>query len=513
MQESNKARANHGVNGRWQPAGGAPRKSLRMQTVIYWVRRELRLTDNLALNAAAQAARNIVPVYILSGWQREHHWTGPNRQEFLCACLESLAKNLAAHGGRLIIRCGEAADELEKLAKETGAEAIYYNLGPDPFARQAEGRVGEMAARLGIKVSAHQDVALHAEDELLSGAGEPYRVFSPYFKAWSKLPKPAVGPRLAKLHTPEGIRSLPLPDLAHWKLRSEGADLIAAGERAARQRLADFVNTRGSIHRYKVGRTELTGPTTSRFSQDLRWGLLSIREIYHACRELADELDLAGRESVEKFIAELAWRDFYFQVLFHYPHVLDDDFSPATRGLPWRTAQSDPKLFDRWCEGTTGFPIVDAGMRQLSALGYMHNRLRMIVAMFLTKDLRIYWRDGEAFFMRKLVDGEIANNNGGWQWSAGTGADAAPYFRVQNPWTQSERFDPNGDYIRQWVPELRDVPPGRLHMPLATKGLRLAKDYPPPMLDHSVERDETLAMFKSHRAYQATGKTELRETE
>lgn len=480
--------------------------------MIYWFRRELRLTDNTALNAAAQAGDSVVPVYILSQWRRKHRWVGANRQEFLCACLESLDKNLAVHGGRLIIRCGEAAAELEKLARETGAEAIYYNLGPDPFGRQAERQVGEMAGRLGLKVFASRDVAMHAGDELLSGAGEPYRVFSPYFRAWSKLPKPAVGGRVGIIDTPRQIKSLPLPGLAHWKLQSEGANLIEAGERAARQRLKRFVGARGGIRRYKVGRTELCGPTTSRFSQDLRWGLLSIREIYHTCRALADDLDPSGRESVEKFIAELAWRDFYFQVLDHFPHVLDDDFSPATRGLPWRNAADHVKIFDRWCEGTTGFPIVDAGMRQLSASGYMHNRLRMIVAMFLTKDLRVYWRDGEAFFMRKLVDGEIASNNGGWQWSAGTGADAAPYFRVQNPWTQSERFDPNGEYIREWVPELRDVPPGRLHVPLAA-GLRLAKDYPPPMLDHTAERDEVLAMFKAHHAGRATGKTGLREVE
>lgn len=483
-----------------------------MQTVIHWFRRDLRLTDNTALNAAAQTGAQVVTVFILSEWKGQHRWVGPNRQEFLCACLESLAKNLEAHGGKLIVRCGPAERELEKLARETKAEAVFYNQDPDPFGRGVETRVEEMAARLGIRASSHQDVAMHARDELLSGAGEPYRVYSPYFKAWTKLPKPPVGPRVGKLHTPAGIKSLPLPTLAHWKLKSEGTKIIEAGERAARDRLAAFVNPKGGVVRYAVGRTELVGPTTTRFSQDFRWGLLSIREVHQRCQELLEELSPEGRESVQKLVSELAWRDFYFQILYHFPHVLDDDFSPATRGLPWRSETDHAEPFARWCEGRTGFPIVDAGMRQLSALGYMHNRLRMITAMFLTKDLRISWQDGEAFFMRKLVDGEIANNNGGWQWSAGTGADAAPYFRVQNPWTQSQRFDPNGDYIREWVPELRDVPPGRLCVPLA-RGLRLAKDYPPPMLDHATERDKTLAMFKAHRAYAATGKTELREEE
>ena len=240
------------------------------------------------------------------------------------------------------------------------------------------------------------------------------------------------------------------------------------------------------------------GQTTSRFSQDLRWGLLSVREVYHRCRASAKEPDAPGRTHIEKFLGEIAWRDFNFQVLYHFPNVLDEEYNSAMRGLPWRRAADRADDFARWCEGRTGFPIVDAGMRQLSALGFMHNRLRMITSMFLTKDLRIHWRDGEAFFMRKLVDGEIASNNGGWQWSAGTGADAAPYFRIQNPWSQSLRFDPNGDFIRAWVPELRDTPPGRLHDPLAT-GLRLEKDYPPPMLDHARERDLALAMFRQHR--------------
>lgn len=470
-----------------------------MKTAIHWFRRDLRLTDNTALNAAAGSAEEIVPVYILSDWKGSHHWVGPNRQEFLCACLVSLSKNLEAIGGRLLIRCGPTERELEKLIAETGASAIFYNRDPDPFGRAVEDKLDALGKRLGVTISAHQDVALHERDALVSGAGLPYRVYSPYFRAWSKLPKPAVGPRLKRLVTPSGPSSLPLPDLSHWRLQSEGTRIIEAGERAARKRLTEFIQPRGGGSRYAVGRTELSGRTTSRFSQDLRWGLLSVREIYHRCRALAAELDKGGQESVEKFIGEIAWRDFYFQILYHFPNVLDDDFSPAMRGLPWRQAGDHAERFARWCDGTTGFPIVDAGMRQLSALGYMHNRLRMITSMFFTKDLRFYWRDGEAFFMRKLVDGEIASNNGGWQWSAGTGADAAPYFRIQNPWTQSERFDPNGDYIREWVPELRDVPPGRLHVPLAP-GLRLAKDYPPPMLDHNRERDLTLAMFKRHRA-------------
>ena len=481
-----------------------------VKTAIHWFRRDLRLSDNTALNAAAQAAANVVAVYILSDWKTRHHWTGPNRQEFLCACLGSLAKNLAASGGRLIIRHGAADAVLEQLAAETGAETIFFNRDPDPFGRAMEAKIETMAKRRGLAVHACQDIGLHERDELVSGTGTTYRAYAPYFKAWSKRAKPPVGPRLRRLQTPPDVRSDELPTLAHWNLASDGARLVAAGEKAARQRLRAFLGAGGGAASYAERRSTPAGQTTSRFSQDLRWGLLSIRELYHACRDGADQGDPGVRASLEKFLGELAWRDFNFQVLYHFPNVLDEAYNPVMRDLPWRRAADQPETFARWCEGRTGFPIVDAGLRQLAATGFMHNRLRMITSMFFTKDLRMDWRDGESFFMQKLVDGEIASNNGGWQWSAGTGADAAPYFRIQNPWTQSERFDPQGDFIHEWVPELRDVPFGRLHVPLALSGLRLEKEYPPPMVDHSAERDRTLEMFRDHRAAQNTAKSELR---
>jgi deoxyribodipyrimidine photo-lyase len=473
-------------------------QAIHLKTSIHWFRRDFRLTDNASLSAAAHAAEHVVPVYILSMWKQKHHWTGPNRQEFLCGCLRALAADLQAIGGRLIIRAGDAEEELEKLLIETKAEAIHCQRDPDPFGRALEQKVAAMARKRGVAFQAHPGVAMHERDEVLTGAGEPYRVYSPYAKAWEKLPKPPPGPRVRQLTTPAEVPSLPLPELSRWGLRSEGTSISAPGEAAARQRLATFLSDAGGIGRYAAERNIPHGATTSRFSQDLRWGLLSIREIYGRCQALLLEVDAKGRDSLLKFGRELAWREFYLQILHHYPDVLRDDFNPATRGLPWRTAADEPAAFARWCEGKTGFPMVDAGMRQLARLGFMHNRLRMITAMFLTKDLRIHWRDGEAFFMRKLVDGEIANNNGGWQWSAGTGADAAPYFRIQNPWTQGRRFDPQGEFIKEFVPELRAVPAEALHQPPAP-GAQLAADYPPPTLDHAAARDETLDMFRARK--------------
>lgn len=475
-----------------------PRPALcRLQTAIHWFRRDLRVHDNTALLAACEAAENVVPVYLVSDWKRQHPWTGAVRQEFLCGCLAELEGNVAKLGGRLIFRTAERADEaLDALLAETGAQAVFFNRDPDPYGIAMEERVAALARRRGAEVFACQDVGIHERDELRTGTGNVYRVYGPYSRAWLKLDKPGVGGTPARLQTPPGIASEPAPTPAHWELVPSGATTVEAGETAARARLERFLDQ--AVHTYATDRDAPGSDRSSRISQDLRWGLLSAREVFHRCHALSrdDRLPVGARESVGRYVGEIAWRDFYFQILFHFPEVLDAEFNPAMRGLPWRPAEGNED-YRRWTRAETGFPVVDAGMRQLAATGFMHNRVRMIVAMFLTKDLRVHWREGERWFNQHLVDGEIASNNGGWQWSAGTGADAAPYFRIQNPWTQSGRHDPRGDYIRRWLPELKDVPAKRLHEPPAP-GAPLTRGYPLPMVDHSAERDRTLAMFKRH---------------
>lgn len=464
--------------------------------VIHWFRRDFRITDNTALSAAVKAGEEVVPVYIASGWKGSHDWTGPARQEFLCGSLASLAKNLEAIGGRLIIRRGDAVAELEKLAEETGATAIFANRDPDPFGRAVEAGLETMVKKRGISLSLHKDACIHEQDEVLTGQGTVFRVFTPYSKAWFGLPKPAPGPAIKKLTTPAGIASLPLPQLSDWGLASV-ATIPEPGERAARERLKKF--TAGPITRYGETRDIPSVAGTSQLSQDLRFGLISPRQIYAAAKKEEGGLLPEGRKSVMKYLAEIVWREFYMQLLWHYPELLDQEFNPTWRGMEWPGLPGCADAFDRWCAGMTGFPIVDAAMRQLAATGWMHNRARMITAMFLTKDLHLDWRLGEAFFMRSLVDGEIASNNGGWQWSAGTGADAAPYFRIQNPWSQTKRYDPEGRYIRQWIPELRDVSPASLLEPPAD-ARPIAPGYPAPMLDHSAERDRTMELFARHKA-------------
>jgi deoxyribodipyrimidine photo-lyase len=463
------------------------------RTVLHWFRRDLRLTDNTALHHASAAADQVIPVYILSDWQQQHGWTGPNRQHFLCGCLDSLAKNLATLGSRLILRSGAAEAELERLIRETHAEALYFNRDYDPFGRATEQRVQQLCARLGIPCHSYQDSVLHEPDAVLTGSAQPYRVYTPYSKNWLNLPKTAPQGRITALGPAAGdsIASLPPPTLAQWQLPACTAQIPAPGERAARDRLKHFIAT-GILDGYGQQRNTPAGQTTSLLSQDLRFGLLSIRELYQRCMAAGRP---AIQASLQTYVKELAWREFYIAILWHYPHVLAEEFAPDWSGLPWPGTDAD---FQRWANGTTGFPIVDAGMRQLLQTGLMHNRLRMITAMFLTKDLHCDWRLGEAFFMQQLVDGEIASNNGGWQWSAGTGADAAPYFRIQNPWLQSVRFDPAGEYIKQWVPELKHVPAALLHEP-PKGGQSLAKDYPLPMVEHATERARCLAIFAKHK--------------
>jgi deoxyribodipyrimidine photo-lyase len=462
---------------------------------LHWHRRDLRISDNTALHHAAAASAGVVPVYILSEWKGGHLWTGEKRQAFLGRSLESLAKNLESVGGRLTVRCGPAELELENLAKETGADAIFYNRDPDPFGQEAEKRVQAMAARLGIACHDHHDVTLHGPDEVLTQDGKPYRVYTPYSKNWLSLGKHEPLPKPRALHTPAGIPSLPLPTNAHWGLAEPAADLVEAGERAAHQRLKAAISER--LAAYGETRDFPAVAGTSRLSQDLRFGLLSPRTIYAKTAEaMAKTRSAPARSGMEKFIKELAWREFYMAILRHFPNVLEEEFNPDWRGLWW--AEPDEK-FEAWKQGRTGFPIVDAGMRELLATGHMHNRVRMITAMFLTKDLHIDWRLGEQHFLQHLVDGEIASNNGGWQWSAGTGADAAPYFRIQNPWTQARRYDPDAIYMKRWLPELAKVPVDALFAP-PKDGRPIAPGYPLPCVDHATERDRTLAIFKKHRA-------------
>lgn len=466
-----------------------------MDHIIHWFRRDLRITDNSSLTAAVEEGDEVIPVYILSEWKKDHAWTGAARQEFLCDSLSSLSQNIESIGGRLIIRQGDAVDQLLRLAAEVKATSIFFNRDPDPVGRATEKKLLAKAQEQGIAVKFFNDVFLHEPHEVLTQAGTPFRIFTPYSRAWSRLSKPMPSGILRKIKTPLGIFSQPLPTLAHWGLKNHTA-ILSGGEKAAQARLKKFIS--GGLFQYGATRDMMGEEGTSHLSQDLRWGLLSLRQVYAAAIKLKEKASLDERASLQKFINELIWREFALQLLWHFPEVLEVEFNPIWRKMLWPGLNDQPDALQQWKEGMTGFPIVDAAMRQLAATGTMHGRARMITAMFLTKDLHLDWREGERFFMQSLIDGEIASNNMGWQWSAGTGADAAPYFRIQNPWTQTKSYDPEGIYIKRWVPELKNIP-AKLFFKPPTAGTSLAKNYPLPIVDHGEERNHTLDFFAEHR--------------
>ncbi len=463
------------------------------RTVIHWFRRDFRIADNTSLHAATKTGLPVIPVYFLSQWRGVHAWTGPKRQHFLCENLRSLEKNLETLDGRLIVRCEDPVEGLERLIRAHHVAAVHFNEDPDPFGKATELKVRELCGRLGVECHGHHDATLHSPGEVLTQSAQPYRVYTPYSKNWLSQTKSRPLPKASPLATPAGIVSEPLPSVSHWGWETPGCQLVEPGERAARERLKQAIAHKVRDYAAKRDFPSLDG--TSRISQDLRFGLISIRTVYAEAMKAHSSADPAGRKGIETFIKELAWREFYFAILHFYPEVLDHEFNPEWRGLPWDEPGAN---FEAWKQGRTGFPIVDAGMRELLETGHMHNRVRMITAMFLTKDLHIDWKLGESFFMQNLIDGEIASNNGGWQWSAGTGADAAPYFRIQNPWSQTLRYDPEGIYIKRWVPELKNVHPSRF-LEAPKDGRPIANAYPLPCVNHHEERDRTLAIFKRHK--------------
>jgi len=444
-----------------------------MKIAIHWFRCDLRLSDNVALHAAMEASKVVVPIFIFDPKILKAPEASAHQVAFMLECLRSLEKNIEVAGGKLIFRHGPVLEEMRAVFKETGAHALYFNRDYEPYARERDGAVEKLARSLGMEIHSHKDSVIHEAHEVLKADGSPYGVFTPYSRAWRAVGKLRVVPavkfsRPTRWKDPTG---LPLPTAEELGF-SCGITLPPAGERAARDRLRKFAAT--DLLTYAKGRDFPACDATSRLSPHLRLGTLSPRTML-AAAEKAGSDHPAAKASAEIFINELIWRDFYRQILWHHPHVATGCYRPQYDKLQW---ENNERLFAAWCEGRTGYPLVDAGMRQLNTTGWMHNRVRMVVATFLTKDLLISWQWGERYFMQKLIDADLASNNGGWQWSAGTGTDAQPWFRIFNPSSQAQKFDPEGHYIRQFVPEADTL------------------GYPPPVVDHARQRVKTLAFYR-----------------
>jgi deoxyribodipyrimidine photo-lyase len=477
--------------------------------IIHWFRRDLRLQDNTALIASQRTGYPVIPVFILD----QRLYAGSNasiaRLAFLLEGLRSLDTALRESGTRLYVLRGDPCEVLRILVQKLNVEALYFNRDYSPFALR---RDQEVVSTIGVEVRQFDDAVLIPPNALLTDSGSPYSVLTPFKKKWlnlHKLPSELI-PQNARWSSHFPVESTDalfvwdkVPQLS--ELRPESVPVFHlpdASEASANERLDEFVKTR--LYNYVDGRNHLAAPSddtrggSSFLSPYLRFGILSPRQAYWSARQAYKDIEPASstakrqHESVETWVSELVWRDFYMHILYHFPYVMHGCFRPKYDRLQWRFV---PGELDAWKNGMTGYPVVDAAMRQLLSMGWMPNRARMIVASFLTKDLLISWREGERHFMKLLIDGDPAANNGGWQWSAGTGTDAQPYFRIFNPVQQSRDFDPNGNYIRHWVPELRDVPTPYIHAPWEWG--RAITHYPKPIVEHRFARERTLAAFKA----------------
>ena len=463
-----------------------------MSTAIVWLRRDLRLHDHPALQAARDGADRLIAVFCFDdGLLGGRHASGP-RTQFLLECLAELDAGLRKRDSRLFIRRGSPARELPKLAREVQASSLHLSADVGPFARRRQQEVTRALAEHDVEVVAHP--GLFAVDRLgpiRTGAGGPYTVFTPFYKNWLSQPRRDVlgAPRVLPVPG-DDVAAGELPTLGALGLRQELEDPMPGGEAAGREALRRFLA--GPVDDYDDGRNLLTGRSVSRLSPYLHFGCVSPREI---------EERLGVGAGAQAYRRQVCWRDFYAHVLGHFPANAKSEFQQRYRGMRWSAAE---KRFGAWCAGLTGFPAVDAGMRQLRQEGWIHNRARLVVGSFLTKDLGIDWRWGERWFMRYLLDGDEASNNGNWQWIASVGVDPAPAFqRIFNPARQQERFDPHGVYVREYVPELREVPDRYLTEPWRMpddvqeqSGCTIGRDYPEPIVDHAEGRRQALDRYR-----------------
>ncbi len=476
-----------------------------MRTLVWFRGKDLRVTDHAPLTDAVEKGE-VIPLFVLDPYffAPERASRIPHRMQFLLESLVELAQTIAALGSRLVVVAGRSADAVPALASAWRVERVVAARWTEPFARERDRRVG---AALRVPFELFEGETLCPPGALRTRAGEPFSVFTPFLRAFARearlerpLPAPAHLPALpADVRTP----SLPLPTLAELGIAGNPR-LLRGGERAARERLLSFVA--GPGRRYDTARDRLDLDGTSRLSQDLKFGTLSARTVWHAAN---DALVRSAKPALRAFHNELVWREFSHALLYARPELLEEPFRAEFREFGYQNATS---AWDAWCAGKTGYPVVDAAARQLASEGFVHNRARMITASFLTKHLLTDYRRGEAHYMSLLTDGDWAQNNLGWQWSAGSGADAQPYFRVFNPTLQGQKFDPDGVYVRRYLPELAGLGARHVHTPwlapsgaLSRAGIVLGKHYPAPIVEHGAARARFLALAETLRAERPRG--------
>jgi deoxyribodipyrimidine photo-lyase len=459
--------------------------------IIVWFRADLRIHDHPALMKALEDSDTIVPVFFIDDGIVSGKHSSSNRNRFLLECLHDLRESLRAKGGNLVIRQGDPSAELVTLAKEVDAETVYYIADYSPYAITRDKKVEDALHEANIEArSFGGKLAVHSLQKIKTKSGDPYKVFTPFWKQWSGVGRRELADTPSTIALPKlSVGSIPSIESVTTS-KQLSADAIKGGETEARRRFEAFIS--GPINDYKETNNDMGADTTSRLSAHIHFGCISVREM---------ETRLPDSNGAAAWHRQLAWRDFYYYILFHFPHP-EREFQERYRGLKWTGTD---ELLEAWKAGKTGYPAVDAAMRQLLTEGWMHNRARLIVGSFLTKDLGIDWREGEAHFMDWLIDGDMANNNGNWQWVASVGVDPAPLFRrLYNPTSQRDKYDPRGVYVRKYVPELKNVSDTYLSEPWKMSddeqkqaGCVIGEDYPAPVVDHREARQAALERYRS----------------
>lgn len=484
-----------------------------MKPVVVWFRSDLRLADHGALAAAVATGAPLILLFILDdetpgAWRR-----GAASRWWLDKSLRALAEEIEKRGNQLILRRGQAVEVLPSLIKETGATAVYFSRAYEPWAVRLEKDLNAIFEADGVAFKRYGGRLLREPEDIRTKTGDVYKVYTPFWKALSADFAPAP-PRKAPKALPAISTALASDNIDDWHLHpqkpdwSKGfSDAWQPGEAGAHDRLAEFLED--ALASYASDRDRPDKHGTSRLSPHLHFGEITPSQCWVAASHAASR-NKGADKGLQTFLKEIVWREFSYTLLFNWPTLPEEPFREEFAAFHWT---SDNAALKAWQKGMTGYPIVDAGMRELWATGYMHNRVRMISASFLIKDLLIPWQDGEAWFWDTLVDADLASNAASWQWVAGSGADAAPYFRIFNPVTQGEKFDPDGAYVRQWVPELKDLPASVIHAPwlasetdLKAANVVIGKTYPSPIVDHAEARRRALAAYEDIRATAATKK-------
>lgn len=460
---------------------------------LHWHRRDLRITDNHGLSCSTDD--EIIPIFIVDPTILTHG--SPPRVDFLLDCLDSLRAAYRSRGSDILIKHGDPETVLPTLIDQYSIDHVSWNIDYSPLARNRDTAIEDQLQNHGIQTTSLHDAVSQPPGSITTAAGESYKVYSYYADKWrnNSHADPLPPPSDTQL---QSITGEPIPTLADLGFDAPTATLPEAGTQAANHLLEQFCTD--AIYQYADDRDFPANNATSRLSPHLRFGTIGIRKIIDRISKAHDTApDEDARAGALSFLDQLAWREFYTQILWNNPTVLTANFKDFPNPINWR---DDPDALAAWKAGRTGYPLVDAGMRQLTNEAWMHNRVRMVVASFLTKDLLLDWRAGYAWFRENLVDHDPANDAGGWQWAASTGTDAQPYFRIFNPTTQCERYDPDGEYVRTYIQELNDVPTEIIHdWPSLDQTTREshAPDYPAPIVDHQEQREKTIAMFERAR--------------